>query len=101
MHARSGLDPAVDPVAAAAAAATDLQELSAADAFVAITEGADAPKFGRGGRQVEFGAALALGKRMLVIGPVEHVFHVAHGVRVCADWTQATEILVAWAADNR
>lgn len=48
-----------------------LQEVEAADALMIVTED---PKSGRGGRHVELGYALALGKRIWRIGPRTHIF---------------------------
>ena len=49
---------------------------------------------GRGGRHVEFGYGLALGKRMISIGPRETVFHHLDAVR---QFDTADEFL-AWSA---
>ena len=43
----------------------------------------------RGGRHVEFGAALAQGKTCLVVGPRENVFHCMPDVQVYAEWPHA------------
>lgn len=59
---------------AAAVAARNLSDVRRCDVFVAFTEGEAAPS-GRGGRHVELGVALACGKRVLLVGPAEHVFH--------------------------
>jgi hypothetical protein len=66
-----GNDPAVVP------AVEDLIDLSQADCLVSFTE---APARGvawaaRGGRHVEFGVALATGKRLCIVGPRENIFH--------------------------
>ena len=54
-------------------AVEDLEDVLACDLLIAFTE---SPRSGgRGGRHVEFGAALAAGKRLLVIGPYENLFH--------------------------
>jgi nucleoside 2-deoxyribosyltransferase len=57
-----------------ATAYIDLADIEEADAFVFFAED---PKVGtpRGGRHVEFGYALARGKRMIVIGGQENIFH--------------------------
>lgn len=52
-------------------AAADLEDIGAADALVAVT----LPGSPRGGRHVEFGYALALGKRVVILGQPENVFH--------------------------
>jgi hypothetical protein len=36
---------------------------------------------------------------MLVVGPAEHVFHMADGVVRCRDWDEACVVLSNWAAD--
>jgi nucleoside 2-deoxyribosyltransferase len=51
----------------------DLQDIREADAFVVIADPPRTPS--RGGKHVEFGYALALGKEIWVIGPSETVFH--------------------------
>jgi hypothetical protein len=54
----------------------DWEDLLGADVVISFTE--EPGKAGgrnRGGRHVEFGAALALGKRCIVIGHRENVFH--------------------------
>jgi hypothetical protein len=48
----------------------DLEDLKSADIIASFTGGG-----GRGGRHVEFGIGLALGKTCVVVGPREHVFH--------------------------
>lgn len=54
----------------------DLEDLVNADAVVSFTEGpGDIPGRARGGRHVEFGAALALRKPLFVVGYRENVFH--------------------------
>ena len=55
-------------------AGIDLDDIDNSDTFVFFAED---PKIGtpRGGRHVEFGYALARGKRMVVIGGQENIFH--------------------------
>lgn len=55
-------------------AKVDLEEVEACDLLIALTEGPASP-YSRGGRHVEFGYALALGKDTWVIGPTENIFH--------------------------
>lgn len=52
----------------------DLEDVQAADVMINFTEDA-IPNAGRGGRHVEFGYAMALGKRMVVVGYRENLFH--------------------------
>jgi hypothetical protein len=52
-------------------------DLARADCLVAFTESpcGGAASAASGGRQVEFGVALATGKRLFIVGPRETVFH--------------------------
>lgn len=80
----------------------DWDDLLSSDVVISFTE--EPGKAGgrnRGGRHVEFGAALALGKRCIVIGHRENVFHELPAVEfypmfgVCL--TQlCIEFVVAW-----
>lgn len=54
-------------------AVADLEDVRAADCLIAFTE--EPRSGGRGGRHVEYGAALALGKRIIVVGHRENLFH--------------------------
>ena len=62
------------PIEAGEFAQDDLRDLSAADTLIAFT---DPPrsKASRGGRHVEFGYALAMRKRIIIVGPRENVFY--------------------------
>lgn len=51
----------------------DLEDVDEADTVVSFTELPD--MYTTGGRHVEFGYALGAGKRLVVIGPRENVFH--------------------------
>ena len=51
----------------------DLQDLASATCCVSFSERSRTPS--RGGRHVEFGLALAMGKRLIAVGGSEHVFH--------------------------
>lgn len=66
----------------------DLEDVDRADAVVSFTHprGTLTPN---GGRHVEFGYGLAKGKRMILIGPPENVFHEHKSVETyisLADW---------------
>lgn len=63
----------------------DLEDVRKADTLILFTHPRDEPQPG-GGRFVEFGYALALGKECIVIGPHENVFTSTKGVRVYPDW---------------
>ena len=60
-------------------ATDDLEDIEASDTVIFFSED---PLIGvpRGGRHVEFGYALAKGKRVVVIGPPENTFHYLPGI---------------------
>jgi len=66
-------------------ATEDWADLMDAHAVVNFTE-SPRTHAGRGGRHVEFGAALAKGKPCIVIGPRENVFHHLPHVSVRGSW---------------
>lgn len=68
----------------------DWEDLQAADVVISFTE-APRSSSSRGGRHVEFGAALALGKICVVVGPRENVFHCLPQVTVVDRWYQILE----------
>jgi hypothetical protein len=68
--------------AAAKYALKDLQDIVAADMLVHFTS----PGFGKGGRHIEFGYALALRLPIALVGPRENVFHALPGVTWYPDW---------------
>lgn len=49
----------------------------------------------RGERHVEFGIALASGKKCVVIGPAENVFYCLEGVERFDTWNEALRFLIA------
>ena len=65
----------------------DSEDLTAADAVVVFTE-PPRKELTRGGRHVEFGMALALQKRLFVVGPSENVFYALPQVEVYSSWDQ-------------
>lgn len=73
------------PLAVRRFAEEDLEDLLASDVLVCFTEHPRA-KISRGGRHVEFGVALAFGKRLIVIGPRENVFHTLEEVERFDQW---------------
>lgn len=70
----------------------DWLDILDADMVVCFTE---QPRTGptRGGRHVEFGAALALGKMILIVGPRENVFYSMPGVRQVDTWGEALNVI--------
>ena len=69
----------------------DLDDIDPADIVISFTTGDG----GKGGRHVEFGYGLALGKRCIVVGPREHVFHTLAEV----EWVPDTDALLRLIAD--
>jgi len=63
----------------------DLEDIKAADLVVCFTEHPGAGP-SQGGRHVEMGYALALGKRIAVVGPVENIFYAIPIVARYDDW---------------
>lgn len=66
----------------------DRDDLLSADCVVSFTE-APRSSNSRGGRHVEHGMALALGKRVIVVGHRENVFHCLPEVEFFATWQEA------------
>jgi hypothetical protein len=58
-------------------AVEDIEDLLRATCLVSFTERPTdvVPWAARGGRHVEFGVALGMGKRLCVVGPRENIFH--------------------------
>ncbi len=73
-------------------AAEDLEDIDQADAVVLFTQ---AGKHFAGGRHVEAGYALGLGKRLIVFGPRENVFYHLPQVAQAAGWEELRKILAA------
>lgn len=66
----------------------DIDDLDAAEWVISFTGGGL-----KGGRHVEFGYALATGKRLVVVGPRENVFHTLASVEHFEDWPAARAAL--------
>ena len=79
-----------DPEACAHYALVDVDDLAKADTVISFTSAGGG---GKGGRHVEFGLAVGLGKRLVIVGPREHVFHTLPGIEWYPDWAQ---LAMAW-----
>ena len=56
-------------------AGDDLADIRACECLIAFTEGPNGgPEANRGGRHVELGIAIALGKKVAIVGPRENIF---------------------------
>jgi nucleoside 2-deoxyribosyltransferase len=73
-------------------AAIDFEDVQSADICLAFTEPGENPS-GRGGRHTELGIALALGRRVILIGPREHVFHCLPQIEHYETWEAARRSL--------
>jgi hypothetical protein len=70
----------------------DLEDLKKADCILCFSE---APRStnSRGGRHVEFGAAMAWNMRLIIIGPRENVFHHIPSIEVYDNWDELWQAL--------
>lgn len=91
-HGDPNVDSDLNDPAMPRYAAEDIVDLRRADAVVSFTEGGG----GKGGRHVEFGMGLALGKRLVLVGPREHVFHTHPSVEQYDAWPEALAALEAF-----
>lgn len=69
----------------------DWDDLMRAEVCISFTEPPRKPSTSRGGRHVEYGAALAAGLYCFVIGPQENVFHCMPGIPIYPDWQSFIE----------
>jgi hypothetical protein len=72
-------------------AVIDQEDVLAADTLVCFAE--TPGEGGNGGRHVELGMALALGKQVIVVGRREHIFHRLPEVTVVESWPEALRLL--------
>lgn len=84
-----------DDVSDSARAADDEDDVRRSDILVLFAESENVGERGGGGRHVEFGIAYALGKRIIVVGDRENVFHSLPGIKVVPDWPGATVVIRA------
>ena len=72
----------------------DLQCIREADIFMGFTEQENVDsKYKRGGRHVEFGYAVAYGKRLVIVGPLENAFYYLLNVIQFSDFAKARTYL--------
>jgi hypothetical protein len=62
----------------------DIEDLLAAHTIVTFTGDGG----GKGGRHIEHGYAIAAGKRLVVVGPRENIFHCHPATEVYATWIE-------------
>lgn len=78
---------------AAAMAVRDLEDIRVADTLIAFSETPRSGVSTRGGRHIETGIAIALRKRVIVVGPRENVFCSLPEITVFPTWAQALDHL--------
>lgn len=78
----------IAPERRAMAAMLDVQQVAASNLVVIFSDGDDPDP--RGGKHVEMGLALALSKRLLLVGRQENAFHDLPDVEHCEDWPAAS-----------
>jgi len=84
-----------DPDECAVLGQHDLDDLKAADTVISFTS---VDGGGKGGRHVEHGFALGLGKQVIICGPRENIFHTLPQIRWFPDWRHLAGDLAAMAA---
>lgn len=71
-------------------AAENFEDITKSDCIISFTETPDsareAARPSKGGRHAEFGIGLAFNKRMILVGPREHIFHWLPNVEVYPDF---------------
>lgn len=70
----------------------DYGDVAAADVVLSFTEAHGSENAG-GGRHTEFGMGVALGKRMIIVGEQEQIFHHLPGVRQFKEFQAARNFL--------
>lgn len=81
-----------DPAGCAQYAQIDVGDLAAADTVISFTSPGGG---GKGGRHVEYGLALGLVKRLIIVGPRENVFHTLPQAEWFPDWPRLVMALAA------
>lgn len=71
----------------------DMEDVAKSDAVIAFTEEPGVEGGSRGGRHVEFGAAIAMNKLATIVGPRENVFHFLPGLERFDTIEEAIEFL--------
>lgn len=83
-------------------ALADLEDVRAADVLVVFTAaslGLELEETASGGRHVETGYALALGRPVVVVGEAENIFHRSQLVWRVDDWSAAAGVVGAMAVE--
>jgi len=67
-------------------AVDDISDIDAADCLIQFPDEAREPSTSRGGQHTEFGYALGTGKRIIIVGFRQHVFHYLPGIEFYETW---------------
>ncbi len=70
----------------------DLVNILSADTVIVFTESAGS-EWSRGGRHVELGYAIAMSKRVIVVGYLENIFCYLPQIEYCHTWRDALELV--------
>lgn len=76
-----------------APAIADIIDIQNSDVLVLFSVDGDTPTK-RGGRHWETGFAYGLGKKVIICGPRENIFHFLPDVTVCATWDETKQELL-------
>lgn len=76
-------------------AITDIKDIDRSDAVVLVTQDPTKP-FVRGGRMHEFGYAMGRGKKLIICGPKENIFHYLPSVTECKDFEETKQALLKY-----
>lgn len=76
------------------ASVMDVEDVEKADLVLCVT----GDRHSRGGKHAEVGAALALGKPVLLLGPREMVHHYNPLVRTCRNRAELVDYVKIWSA---
>lgn len=91
-HAASVPFTSRDPQELRRFARRDIDDIARCDVFIFFSIDPEQPTK-RGGRHVELGLAVAMKKRVLVVGPRENIFHFLPEIEVVTAWAEALDLL--------
>lgn len=74
-------------------AVMEMEDIAKSDAMILFTEEPDVNGAGRGGRHFESGAAVAMNKPLVLVGPRENLFHWLPNIPQCETIEEALQAL--------
>jgi nucleoside 2-deoxyribosyltransferase len=96
LKASGGMNPTISDSEAMDEVISIIGEVQSCDVLISLVPNRSDPEFHTGGRHIETGIAIALHKRVVVVGRPENVFHRA--LRQVDDWNAAMRRVQMWAA---